>query len=66
MKMWFTFGQSHAHSHRGYTYDKDVVVLIVSDNPRQDMVDAFGLKWSMQYDEEPDLRWYPRGVKLLR
>jgi hypothetical protein len=62
---WFTFGQAHAHSVAGVTYDKDCVVKITADSPRDVMVRTFGQKWCWEYDEEPDMRWYPRGVFQL-
>ena len=68
MKYYFTFGQSHAHSVGGFTYDKDVVVEIEavgSNTARQIMFDTFGRTWSMQYDKCPDLSYFPRGVKVL-
>ncbi len=65
---YFTFGQDHAHAVRGFTYDKDVIVKITADDPRQVMFDNFGPKWAMQYNEDelPDLLpYFPRGVKEL-
>ncbi len=62
---YFTFGQSHAHAVGGFTYDKDVVVKIVADDPRRVMYEIFGDKWSMEYDELPDLKLFPRGVKEI-
>lgn len=68
-KFYFTFGQSHAHSVGGFTYDKDVVVEIeakTSNDARQEMFETFGRKWSMQYDDLPDMTLFRRGVKKLR
>lgn len=62
---WFTFGQTHVHSVNGKTFDKDCVVMITSKDPRQTMFDNFGPKWAMEYDEEPDMSYYPRGVMTL-
>lgn len=66
---YFTFGQNHAHSVRGFTYDKDVVVKITADDPRQVMFDTFGRQWAMQYSEHeitPDfMQYFPRGIKEL-
>jgi len=59
---YFTFGQTHIHKVNGKVFDKDCVVKITSPNPRQTMFDTFGGKWAMQYDEIPDMRFYPRGV----
>lgn len=67
MTAWFTFGQSHAHSVNGFTFDKDVVVEITvpHNDPSQVMFATFGDKWAMQYNEKPDMRFYPRGIKKL-
>lgn len=60
---YFTFGQSHAHAVGGFTYDKDIVVKIVSPNPRASMFELFDDKWAFEYDEKPDMSFYPRGVR---
>lgn len=65
MKAYFTFGQGHAHSVNGFTYDKDVVVEIEAKDPRRVMFETFGSKWSTEYDELPDMSFFPRGVKKL-
>jgi hypothetical protein len=68
MKTYFTFGQSHAHSVDGFTYDKDVVVEIeapTAGDAREIMLNTFGIVWSNQYSECPDLSYFPRGVKKL-
>ncbi len=69
MTQYFTFGQDHAHSIRGYTYDKDVIVKITADDPRKVMFENFGERWGMQYDESeltPEmLSYFPRGIKEL-
>lgn len=62
---YFSFGFSHVHSVNGFTYDKDVLVKITADDPRQVMFDTFGRKWAMQYDEPPKPEFYPRGIKEL-
>lgn len=62
---YFTFGQNHAHSAAGRTYDKDCVVKIEAEDSnaaRQVMFDTFGVYWAMQYDELPNMDYYPRGV----
>lgn len=63
--LWFTFGQGQAHHLAGFTYDPDIVVKITAADPRARMVELFGMEWSMQYGEEPDLTFFPRGVKEL-
>lgn len=60
--MWFTFGQTHTHSVNGITFDKDCVVKITAEDPRKRMFSLFGNKWSMEYSNEPDMSYYPRGV----
>lgn len=66
---YFTFGQNHVHSVGGFTYDKDIVVKITADDPRQVMFDTFGPKWAMQYEPreitDSFLSSFPRGVKEL-
>lgn len=67
-RYYFTFGQSHTHSVNGKTFDKDCVVEIEtndSDSARKIMFDTFGQKWASQYDELPDMQFYPRGVFKL-
>ena len=67
-KYYFTFGQIHAHSVNGKTFDKDCVVEIKSkdrDGARKIMVENFGLKWASQYDKLPDMNYFPRGVIKL-
>ncbi|WP_394264982.1 hypothetical protein [Bergeyella zoohelcum] len=36
---YFTFGQNHTHSFNGHTLDKDCVVKITDENPREKMFD---------------------------
>lgn len=66
---YFTFGQNHTHSVNGFTYDKDIVVQIDAKNSngaRTIMFNIFGKKWSMQYEELPDMSYFPRGIKRVR
>ena len=66
---YFTFGQSHVHSVDGFTYDRDVIVKITAENPRDVMVSVFGRKWAFEYEEGeiPDLlHWFPRGIRTLK
>jgi hypothetical protein len=62
---YFTFGFGHVHEVNGFIYDKDIVVKITADDPRQKMFDTFGRKWAMQYDTPPDMNYFPRGIKEL-
>jgi hypothetical protein len=59
---YFTFGQTHVHSVNGITFDKDCVVKITAAEPREVMVNNFGLKWGFEYKEQPNMDFYPRGV----
>ena len=63
---YFTFGQSNAHSVSGFTYDKDIIVMVTAENPREKMFEYFGDKWAMEYPSLPDLKFFPRGVKELK
>ena len=58
MKSYFSFGQCHSHVVGNVHYDKDCIVEIEAEDPRQVMFDTFGRKWSMQYDELPDMSLY--------
>ncbi len=64
---WFTFGQSHAHSVNGKTFDKDCVVEITAEYPRNVMFETFGNKWAFEYDklEDVHLECFPRGIIKL-
>lgn len=59
---YFTFGQCHFHKINNQIFDKDIVVKITSHDPRLVMFELFGSKWSMQYDDPPDMKLYPRGI----
>lgn len=61
---YFTFGQQHRHIFGGCVLDKDVVVRIIAKDPRDVMWQLFGAKWSMQYDEQPDMRLYKATVTI--
>jgi hypothetical protein len=38
MTSYFTFGFGHVHHVSGFTYDKDIVVKITADDPREKML----------------------------
>jgi hypothetical protein len=68
MKVYFTFGQGHTHRVNDFTWDKDVVCAISArtvSEAREKMFDAFGAEWAFQYDECPDIEFFPRGLKEL-
>lgn len=60
---YFTFGQKHVHLVGGFTYDKDLVVKITAENPREIMYSNFSNQWSSEYDKKPDMSFFPRGIK---
>ncbi len=68
MKTYVTFGQEHAHSINGKTFDKDCVAVIEADGPadgRRKAFEYFGPKFSFEYFEdewdESKMAYYPRG-----
>lgn len=61
---YFTFGQTHVHSVNGHTFDKDTVVKITAEDPREVMFKHFGAKWSMQYDKQPNMLLFKEIVEL--
>ena len=63
---YFTFGQDHVHSVDGFTYDKDIVVMIENENPREKMFELFKDKWAFEYSERPDISFFPRGIKKIK
>ena len=58
---YFTLGQSHIYRFNGQTLDRDCVIKITAENPRELMVEYFGLEWAFEYDERPEMRYFPRG-----
>jgi hypothetical protein len=45
--------------------DRNCVIKITAENPRELMVEYFGLGWAFEYDERPEMRYFPRGVYNL-
>ncbi|GIM51994.1 MAG: hypothetical protein Q4B43_05350 [Bacteroidota bacterium] len=62
---YFTFCQMHVYRFNGYTLDKDCVVMITAENPRAEMEKHFGLAWGFQYEEKPEMKYFPRGIYNL-
>ncbi|EKY13379.1 hypothetical protein HMPREF9075_00079 [Capnocytophaga sp. oral taxon 332 str. F0381] len=62
---YFTLGQSHVYRFNGQTLDHDCVIKITAENPRDVMVEYFGLEWAFEYDECPEMVFFPRGVYNL-
>lgn len=62
---WFTFGQAHAHQCGKHLLNKDTVLEITALDPRAKMFELFGNKWSMEYDQPPDMIHFPKGIIKL-
>lgn len=62
---YFTLGQRHTHSYNGHTLDKDCLIKITAESPRDVMVEYFGNIWGFEYDEIPDVQFFPRGIYNL-
>ncbi len=62
---YFTLGQVHTHSCNGHTLDKNCLIKITAESPREVMAEHFGLKWCFEYDKMPDMRYFSRGVYNL-
>jgi hypothetical protein len=62
---YFTLGQMHTHSFNGYTLDKDCVIKITDEEPRNVMMKFFGTVWAFEYFNKPKMEYFPRGVYNL-
>jgi hypothetical protein len=63
-KSYFTFGQGHVHQIDNACFNKDIVVEVDGTDlqtPRDRMFEHFGKQWSMEYNELPDMAYFPRG-----
>lgn len=49
---FFSFGQNHAHEINERIVDRNTIIKITAENPRDVMFDFFGDKWSFEYTEE--------------
>ena len=62
MKVYITFGQGHAHSVSGKTFDKDSVAVIEAEDEgagREKAFEYFGNKWCWSYSEDNwDAIWH--------
>ena len=68
MKIYITFGQVHAHSVNGKTFDKDCIAVIEAEGENEGRAAAFeyfGDKWFTSYTEDtfpPESKnYFPRG-----
>ena len=65
MKIYITFGQVHAHSVNGRTFDKDCVAVIKCSDHNYGRALAFkyfGDRFCTSYDTLPNMSYYPRGL----
>jgi len=68
MKFYVTFGQSHAHSIAGKTFDKDCVAEIEAENyenARGRAFELFDREFCFIYSRIEDVKvaeFYPRGI----
>lgn len=68
MRTYVTFGQVHAHSVNGKTFDKYCVAVINSSSPKEGRELAFlffgpqfCMEYPKQYWDEADIKYFPRG-----
>lgn len=64
---FFTLGQKHEHDIPGLRkMDRNTVVKMItrglSCSPREAMIELCGREWSREFDEKPDMSFYPGGV----
>lgn len=68
-KTYITFGQDHAHSVAGRTFDKDCVAVINCENMKEGREKAFEYfdgKFCFSYHEDSfnhdSMKYFPRGL----
>lgn len=62
---YFTLGQQHIYRFNGHVLDKDSVIKITAEDPREVMFEHFGSHWGFEYDSEPEMEYFPRGIYNL-
>ena len=69
MEIFVTFGQVHAHSINGKTFDKDCIAVIDAENHaegRKRAFELFGDKFFTTYTDgsfpKDNIRFFPRGL----
>lgn len=60
---FFSFGHGHTHPETGKHLLGYYVRITARDSAeaRGEMITRFGIKWSMQYDKQPEARFFERG-----
>ena len=62
---YISFGQAHAHSVGGKTYDKDCIALLKAESKgdaHDQAMEIFKGVFCFVYDKEPDMSYFPRGI----
>ena len=66
---YFTLGQNHLHvlvdGEEERIIDSNTVIKITAENPRERIFSLFGPKWSMEYNEPPEMSSFPGGIYEL-
>ncbi len=68
-KYYISFGQDHFHIHNGNVLDSDTIGVIESEDyesARMKAFEWFGKQWSMVYEEEPEMEYFPKGLINLQ
>lgn len=63
---YFSLGQQHTKilpTKKGVTtLDRNTLIKITAVDPRAEMFRIFGDEWSEEYEELPDMQYFPRGI----
>ena len=62
---YFTLGQIHLYRYNGQILDKDCVIKITDEEPREKMFELFDKEFAFEYEEKPDMKFFPKGVYNL-
>lgn len=64
-EFYISFGQLHAHSISGITFDKNCIAIIKADTHNEAhriAIDIFKGVFAFVYDEMPDMSFFPKGL----
>lgn len=64
-KFYVSFGQIHTHIMGDQMFDRDCIAEIRSESreeAHEKAFELFGYRWSMLYDNIPDMSYFPRGI----
>lgn len=66
---YFTLGSNHQHTVTDGDTERrltnSVVIKITAEDPRARIFELFGPKWSMEYNEPPEMEYYSAGIYEL-